>query len=146
MAGSGEGVRVRVRRRNAPAGENSGDSSQTQPFRQRSPPGRAFRTGTPSVLLPDGSPRGEFRAEGVKFARMGYTVNGSLSVDDQQRGWLYLGFALLGIVVFFVGHWILATYYPLDYGAGTVILLVMLALTIVGLYAAFRFYQLRHPQ
>ena len=57
-----------------------------------------------------------------------------------------MGVALLAVVVFFVGHWALATYYPLDYGVGTVVVLVMLALMLLGLYAAFRFYQLRHPQ
>jgi peptidoglycan biosynthesis protein MviN/MurJ (putative lipid II flippase) len=77
---------------------------------------------------------------------MGYTVNRFLGVDDQRRGWLYLGIALLAIGVFFVGHWALATYYPMDYGTQDVVLLVMLALAVLGVYAAFRINQLRHPQ
>ncbi len=67
-------------------------------------------------------------------------------MDDRGRGWLYLGIALLGIAVFFVGHWAVATYYPLDYGANALAALFMLALLLLGLYGAFRLYQLRHPR
>jgi membrane protein YdbS with pleckstrin-like domain len=76
----------------------------------------------------------------------GYTVDSYPSVDDRGRGWLFLGIALLAIVVFFVGSWALATYYPTDYGTGTVVLLFMLAFMVLGLYAAFRFRWLRYPQ
>ncbi len=48
--------------------------------------------------------------------------------------------------MFFVGHWAVATYYPLDYGANALAALFMLALLLLGLYGAFRLYQLRHPR
>jgi ABC-type antimicrobial peptide transport system permease subunit len=67
-------------------------------------------------------------------------------MDDRGRAWLYLGLALLAIVVFFVGHWALATYYPLDYDTDAIVLPFILAIMILGLYGAFRLYQLRHPQ
>jgi hypothetical protein len=85
-------------------------------------------------------------AKGLGIGKVGYDVGCCPDVDDRGRGLLYLGIALLAIVVFFVGHWALATYYPLDYGAETLVLFFLLAFTILGLYASFRFYQLRHPR
>jgi hypothetical protein len=67
-------------------------------------------------------------------------------VDDPGRLALFLGLAILSFVVWLVGQWAVATYYPLDGGIAALVGLLILAFEIVGLYAAFRFYQLRHPQ
>jgi hypothetical protein len=67
-------------------------------------------------------------------------------MDDRGRARLLLGLALLAIVVFFVVNWALATYDPQDFVTGTLVLLFVAVFEILGLYAAFRFYQLRHPR
>jgi hypothetical protein len=67
-------------------------------------------------------------------------------VDDRGRAVLYLGLALLTFVVWLVVHLILATYYPLDYAAQTLYVLIAAPIMILGVYAAFRLYQLRYSQ
>jgi hypothetical protein len=68
------------------------------------------------------------------------------SMEDRGRPLLYFGLFLLSFIVWLVGQWAIATYDPMDYGAGAIIGLFILAFEVVGLYAAFRFYQLRHAQ
>jgi len=68
------------------------------------------------------------------------------SMDDRGRALLYLGLVLLSVVVWLVGQWAVATYDPMDYGTSDLVGLVIIAFEIIGLYAAFRFYQFRHPQ
>jgi type VI protein secretion system component VasK len=68
------------------------------------------------------------------------------SMDDRGRALWYLGLVLLSLVVWLVGQWTVATYDPLDYGTSALVGLLILTFEIVGLYAAFRMYQLRHPQ
>ena len=79
-------------------------------------------------------------------ARVGYNVDFYPSVDDRGRALLYLGIALLAIVAGFLATWALATYYPWDYGAQTLFVLILLPFMILGVYAAFRFRWLRYPQ
>jgi hypothetical protein len=67
-------------------------------------------------------------------------------VDERGRALLYIGLVLLSVVVWLVGQWAVATYDPMDYGASALIGLFILAFEFVGLYASFRYYQLRHPQ
>jgi len=67
-------------------------------------------------------------------------------VDDRGRALLYLGLVLLSVVVWLVGQWAVATYDPMDYGASTLVGLIILVFEIIGLYAASRIYLLRHPQ
>jgi hypothetical protein len=86
------------------------------------------------------------REDRVGFGLTGYTVEFCPSVDDRGRAWLYLGIALLSIIVWLVGQWAVATYDPWDYGASMLVGLLILAFEILGLYGAFRFYQARHPQ
>ena len=67
-------------------------------------------------------------------------------MDERGRALLYVGLVLLSLVVWLTGQWAVATYDPTDYGASALVGLVILAFEIIGLYAAFRYYQLRHPQ
>jgi hypothetical protein len=67
-------------------------------------------------------------------------------MDDRGRALLYLGLVLLSVVVWLAAQWAVATYDPMDYGTSTLVGLFILAFEIVGLYATFRLYQLRHPR
>ncbi|MGD0588847.1 MAG: hypothetical protein ABSA63_08675 [Thermoplasmata archaeon] len=66
-------------------------------------------------------------------------------VDERGQALFYLGVALLSFVVIFVGQWALATS-SVDYGTDQLVQLFMIACGILGVYAAFRFYQVRHPR
>jgi hypothetical protein len=77
---------------------------------------------------------------------VGYNVDFYPSMDDRGRALLYIGLVALSVVVWLVGQWAVATYDPMDYGASALVGLVILAFEVIGLYAAIRYYGLRHPQ
>ena len=79
------------------------------------------------------------------FEQSGYVVYFCPSVDNRGRAWLYLGIALLALVVWLVGQWAIVTYYQVGSATGTIVALFIFAFVILGIYCAVRFRWLRYP-
>ena len=65
-------------------------------------------------------------------------------MSDRGPARIYLAVVIVSLGVWLGGQWAVATYDPADYAASALVGLFILVIEIIGLYAAFRLYQLRH--